>query len=325
MSMRAVLRRAARAARRTLRAERPVVLMYHRVEALSLGPWNVAVEPSRFSRQIERLCKTRRIVPLSWLADKIIAGDLPRRVAAVTFDDGYGDVFKNALPVLEAQGCQATVFLTTGAVDSERGFWWDVLTRIVLETPHLPEHIGIDVDGERHEFTLAGEPGGAGLDRQALLSSLHGLLRPLEAGERDDALHRLASLAGTDAEARPHDLAMTSDQVRSLAAAEVIEIGAHSVTHPPFTSRSPSDLAREVGQSRRRCEALIGRPVTGFAYPYGDFDAASRAAVRSAGLTHACTTVERSLRRGGDPFAIPRIGVANWTEDEFRREVLTFA
>jgi len=324
MSMQGILRRTARTARRTLRAERPIVLMYHRVETLSHDPWHLAMTPTRFARQIEVLGKTRRIVPLSWLAAKIIAGDMPRRVAAVTFDDGYGDVFINALPVLEAQECPATVFLTTGAVDSPHGFWWDVLTRIVLETPHLPEHIWIDVERDRHGFTVAGEAGGTGLDRPTLLASLHGLLRPLEVGPRDDALHRLASLVGTDADARPHDLAMTSDQVRSLAAAEVIEIGAHSVTHPPFTSRRASAIAREVSQSRRRCEELIGRPVTGFAYPYGDFNAASRAAVQDAGLTYACTTVERTLRRGGDPFAIPRIGVANWTEDEFRREVLTF-
>ncbi len=324
MSARDILHRTAGAARSIVRAERPIVLMYHRVETLSIDPWRLAVDPSRFARQIAVLGKTRRIVPLSWLVAKIIAGDMPRHVAAVTFDDGYGDVFRNALPVLDAYGCPATVFLTTGAVDSARGFWWDVLARIVLETPHLPEHFGVDVEGVRHEFTVADQRRGAGLDRPTVLARLHALLRPLEPEPRDDALGTLAAAFGTDADPLPRDLAMSPDEVRSLAAGGLIEIGAHSVTHPPLTSRRAAALEREVCQSHRRCEEMTGRRVIGFAYPFGDFDAASRAAVHAAGMKYACTTVARAVRRGCDPFAIPRLLVADWEEDDFRREVLTF-
>jgi len=315
MRFRAAIRRAGGVVRRAVGAERPLVLMYHRVETLDSDPWQLAVAPSRFARQIEILGESRHIVPLSWLAAEIAAGRQPRRTAAVTFDDGYGDVFRNARPVLEAEGCPATVFVATGAVDSALGFWWDVLARIVLETPRLPERLGFDVTDVRHDISV-------GEDRTALLASLHTLLRPVAASAREDALCGLAAVAGTDADGRRRDLAMTSDEVRTLATGGLIEIGAHTVTHPPLTSLPAAVREWEVRESRRRCEELSGRPVTGFAYPFGDFDAASTAAVRAAGLSHACTTEPRAVHARGDPFAIPRLLAADWDEAAFRREVL---
>ncbi len=309
------MRRGGTALRRALRAERPIVLMYHRVETLAVDPWMLAVAPSRFARQIAILGQIRRIVPLSWLAAEIAAGRRPRRTAAVTFDDGYADVFRNARPVLEAAGCPATVFVTTGAVEASSGFWWDVLSRIVLQMPRLPDLLKVDTGGSRREFPV-------GEDRVSLLAELHAALRPLAPEVRNEALDQLAVAAGTDAGSRPGDLAMTPDELHSIAAGGLIEIGAHTVTHPALTNLTAVEQEREIRGSRRRCEELCGRAVSGFAYPFGDVDAACRIVVGAAGLSHACTTEPQAVRRGTDPLAIPRLLAADWDEDTFRREVL---
>ena len=115
---------------------------------------------------------------------------------------------------------------------------------------------------------------------------------------------------------------MTADQVADMASSGLIEIGAHTVTHPPMTSLVPADQVREAAESRRRCEEIVGRRVSAFAYPYGDFDQAAASAVKEAGLLYACSTVERAVARGTDPFAIPRLLAADWDEAEFRRRVL---
>src|SRR3954452_13037923 len=107
MRIRPALRMLSLAARQIIRSERPIVLLYHRVETLAADPWQLAVTPGRFARQIALLRHRRRVVPLSWLAGELAAGRLPRRAAALTFDDGYGDVFRNALPILKAEQCPA--------------------------------------------------------------------------------------------------------------------------------------------------------------------------------------------------------------------------
>jgi peptidoglycan/xylan/chitin deacetylase (PgdA/CDA1 family) len=305
-----------RRARHALRAERPIVLMYHRVAVRAADPWQLAVAPSRFADQIAALMAARTVVPLSWLAVRLAAGRLPRHTAAVTFDDGYVDVWREARPVLEAAGCPATVFVTTGAVDAGTGFWWDVLARIVLESAALPERIA---------FTLAGRPHGvqaAGDDRGATLATLHGLLRTAAPGDRDDALAEIAACIGADSSHCTDDRAMNAAEVSALGVSGLIEIGAHTLTHPAMTGLTPAEQAHEAAASRARCEEISGRPVTLFAYPYGDHDEHSIAAVRDAGLACACTTVNRDVRRGEDPLALPRVLVADWDRNAFRDQVL---
>jgi peptidoglycan/xylan/chitin deacetylase (PgdA/CDA1 family) len=297
--------------------------MYHRVETLVADPWQLAVTPDRFARQIALLRRRKRVVPLSWLATELKAGRLPARAAALTFDDGYGDVFRNALPILEAEGCSATVFVTTGAIGCRKGFWWDQLSRIVCETPSLPDALALPLGRTVHAFRIAED--GRTPDRAAIHCQLHALLKAAPAEARQEALDRLAEWAGAERDGRESDLAMSADELRKLASAELIEIGAHTVSHPSLPLLSAEDLEREVVTNRRDCEAMTGRAVTGFAYPFGDHDVATIAAVRAAGFSHACITVRRAIRSGDDPLAMPRLPAANWDEAKFEREVLTYA
>ena len=62
-------RRIARRARHALRRERPIVLMYHRVEALPVDPWDLAVCPERFADQIRLLVSSSAPVDPDRLAD----------------------------------------------------------------------------------------------------------------------------------------------------------------------------------------------------------------------------------------------------------------
>ena len=45
--------------------------------------------------------------------------DIPQRTIALTFDDGYRDLYNNALPVLKNNKFKSTVFLPTGYVGQE--------------------------------------------------------------------------------------------------------------------------------------------------------------------------------------------------------------
>ena len=54
------------------------------------------------------------------------------------------------------------------------------------------------------------------------------------------------------------------------AAAAGIEIGAHSVSHPRLSRLTAAQVEREIADSQARLEDAVGRPVRGFAYPFGD-------------------------------------------------------
>lgn len=97
-------------------------------------------------------------------------------------------------------------------------------------------------------------------------------------------------------------------QLREMSA-NGIEIGSHTVSHAHLTALSDSDLAAELGDSKKAIEDLIGKPVEGFAYPYGEWDARVKDAVVQAGYRYAAATNIGALAPATDPFAIPRINM----------------
>jgi polysaccharide deacetylase len=84
--------------------------------------------------------------------------------------------------------------------------------------------------------------------------------------------------------------ALTHGQLRAIGDMGM-EIGSHTVTHPVLTTLSDAAIRREVFDSKRMLEDIVGRPVSSFSYPCGRFDRRVRAIVAEAGYTLARTTV----------------------------------
>jgi len=94
----------------------PPILAYHRVhpEASSKTP---TVSPEAFERQMAILAQRWKPVPLSTVMESLKTGKpLPRRAAAITFDDGTEDNFTHAFPILARHRIPATIFLIAGQI-----------------------------------------------------------------------------------------------------------------------------------------------------------------------------------------------------------------
>jgi peptidoglycan/xylan/chitin deacetylase (PgdA/CDA1 family) len=95
------------------------VLMYHAVAAApSPATHRLSVHPAAFEAQLDFLGENG-FTPMTFcgLARALRhGGELPERPVVLTFDDGYADFHREALPRLQARGWPATVFVTTGWV-----------------------------------------------------------------------------------------------------------------------------------------------------------------------------------------------------------------
>jgi peptidoglycan/xylan/chitin deacetylase (PgdA/CDA1 family) len=101
-----------------------------------------------------------------------------------------------------------------------------------------------------------------------------------------------------------------------------IEIASHSRSHRDLTTGSDEELAAEVAGSRRDLEAVLGRPVLTFCYPYGRLDARARAAVEAADYLAAVGIQANPGARAGDPFALARM-IVHPGESRFERRLKT--
>jgi peptidoglycan/xylan/chitin deacetylase (PgdA/CDA1 family) len=86
---------------------------------------------------------------------------------------------------------------------------------------------------------------------------------------------------------------MNRAEVQEMIDSLGIEIASHSKSHPFLTRLSDEAVDSELRQSRRALEAMFGREVTSFVYPYGDYDSRVRRLVAEAGYS-----VARSISPG---------------------------
>ncbi|MFC1443748.1 polysaccharide deacetylase family protein [Streptacidiphilus sp. N1-10] len=95
-------------------ADSPWTLMYHSVDHYTEDPHQVTVTPGRFARQMAWLhsCGLRG-VGLGELLRAHAAGRAADLVG-LTFDDGYADLTRGVLPVLQRYGFSATAFVVVG-------------------------------------------------------------------------------------------------------------------------------------------------------------------------------------------------------------------
>ncbi|HUY27492.1 MAG TPA: polysaccharide deacetylase family protein [Candidatus Binataceae bacterium] len=81
---------------------------------------------------------------------------------------------------------------------------------------------------------------------------------------------------------------LTLEQIRHWAR-QGIEFGSHTRTHPDLTALDSSALEREIAGSADDLRAILGAPVTSFAYPYGRLtDSVRRVVERFYGAAFTC-------------------------------------
>jgi peptidoglycan/xylan/chitin deacetylase (PgdA/CDA1 family) len=113
-------------------AGRPPVLMYHGVATVADDPFHLFVTPDRFRLQMLLLKRCGlRGVSLATLGDAISAGRA-QGLVGITFDDGYRDVLRFALPVLHQYGFAATFFIVSDLLGGSNT--WDPPPRRDLMT-----------------------------------------------------------------------------------------------------------------------------------------------------------------------------------------------
>jgi peptidoglycan/xylan/chitin deacetylase (PgdA/CDA1 family) len=281
----------------------PVILIYHRVAEVR-DDWGIVTPPKVFAEQIEAVRSVRDVVSLSELLDGRRGsrrhGD---RLAAITFDDGYQDVFTVARPILDRLGCPSTVFITTGLVDQPCEFWWDELAFILLESGSLPATLRLDIGGRPRGWRLAPDTRAA---RERVRHELRRRLRNLSPIAIERVMTALRDWAGVARPARSTHRVMSSAEIDQLRGGPM-QVGAHTVSHPALPHLPRQAQAAQIEQSRKACEDFTGERVEHFAYPFGDYDGRTSAAVRDAGFVSACTAAPGVVRRGADPYRLPRV------------------
>ncbi|MBI5876765.1 MAG: polysaccharide deacetylase family protein [Chloroflexi bacterium] len=101
---------------------------------------------------------------------------------------------------------------------------------------------------------------------------------------------------------------LTWAQIGEMAK-EGMDIQSHSVTHIPLKGKSADVLRRELGDSKRTLERMIGQPVNFICYPSGQYDELTMVIAQEVGYLSATTTHAGVWENDAQPFEWPRIRI----------------
>jgi peptidoglycan/xylan/chitin deacetylase (PgdA/CDA1 family) len=272
---------------------RPLVLGYHRIvedyhaEAQVEMP-SMLTSRAMFERHLDCLATSFTFVSLDEIADRLRYG-LPfeRPVAAITFDDGYQDVYELALPVLERKGIPAAMFVVTDLVSQPSS--WQIHDKLY----HLVAKAFACWDDPRQQMlgllTDLGLPA-RDLTRRAAIAdpmiAVSTLLPGLPQADIQRVMAGLESSVGNGFHNVPQTV--TWDMVNDMRR-RGFTIGSHTRSHVSLPTESAETIAAELTESKRELENRLGESIDHFAYPGGHFTDTVVEAVALAGYKYAYT------------------------------------
>lgn len=272
--------------------ETPLIVGYHRVvqdfdRSAGTSIPSMLISARMLEEQLDWLGRHYRLVALEDMAKRLEEGSSTAGTAAITFDDGYRDVYENGFPILTRKGIPATIFVVTGMVGTARSMNHDRLYGLLgraLSGKAAPADVLL---GLYQDCRLRlPEPRALARAGRTTFTALRLFLETLPQPAILAVIARLESRFGEPG--ADGGLALTWDMIDAMRSAGVT-IGSHSESHALLTHESPTRLRDEISGSRRTLEARLKTHVEHFAYPDGRFDSRTLIATAGAGYRFAYT------------------------------------
>lgn len=275
------------------------ILLYHRILP-KYDPFAIDVlSIDNFRAHLRILSSFFRIVTIEEVVSELEKGELSANTICITFDDGYYDNFQYAFPVLKEFRIQATIFLTTDLVGTNKMLWPDKVFYYIKSTE-------LDVlefqNDKKHFYDLSN------ITRR--MEAAHNLLewmKKLIPEERDRKIQELKEICQVKSD-ETQRMMLNWDEIKDMNQAG-ITFGAHTKTHPILSSLDNDKIEEEIVESKETIENILNKPVVSFAYPNGknsDFDNRCKGIVKKAGFKCAVTSYGSVNYAHTDPYELSR-------------------
>lgn len=180
---------------------------------------------------------------------------------ALTFDDGYLNNYKYAVPILEKYKVPACFYITT-IHEKAPYLWADFLDLVSYHT----EKTAVVFERKLYKKNAKREFIWNGISMKNVSKAL-----PY------DVLKLMYDVFEDDWNALPEDYEaywklMNAEQIRDIANHPLFTVGAHGETHASLIDIPLEDAKREILTSKQQLESICEQPITEFAFPFGFYN-----------------------------------------------------
>ena len=306
---------------RACHADQLLIVMYHGIlpERRAWDHW-CQIPADEFRWQIKYLKRHYDVLPLSEIVSRRLSGSpLPRRCAAITFDDGLRNNFEVAFPILRDLNVPATMYLATGYVGTDNLLWQD---RLFAE---IQSFDSMEVDLSSHDLGIHQWDDVS--TRQDVFDTVLTDFKRLPADQKDQALSevcRQTANAGLQNPTRLDFQLMSWDNAAEMLDSGLIEIGPHTVNHELLSRLSDEQVHSEIVDSHDAVLQNLDTSSPTFAFPNGtkaDYDHRVFSTLKACGIPAAVTTVSGLNRSSQSTLELKRVGIGSDAERwQFRAE-----
>lgn len=234
------------------------VLMYHRIIESDYNFWKLNVSPQSFEKHMRFISENYKILRLEEDWKEIVEPN--QRYVVITFDDGYVDNYRFALPILEKYHIPATVFVSTNLIDTNEMYWWDELEKMFIVDKYFGEFV---FEGISYKIT--------NLDtREKACFTIRNHIKTQNPKEQRASIVRLRSILGTERTETSELRCMNTQELARMAESPYVTIGGHTKSHLSMGDiHSRELLCSEITESLDILEKKIRKEINVFAYPFG--------------------------------------------------------
>ncbi|MEK6647563.1 MAG: polysaccharide deacetylase family protein [Candidatus Firestonebacteria bacterium] len=248
------------------------ILIYHRIgedfntktDKSSFYLKKLLVSKKRFEKQIKYLTGKYNVISLTEYLNKKLRGENLSGYAVVTFDDGFKDFLTIGLEILNKYNCPATVFIIGDATET---IYWKHKLYSILDCAEI-KFINFKVTPELNiDISLVNAQ-----KKQQTLNALLEIIEQYPDTQKENIIERIKKVLNVSKEIKPDELYLTKNDLAILYKENIINIGAHSMSHNNLTNLNTSNITKEINDSVDVIKKLTKNDMLLYSSPFGGYN-----------------------------------------------------
>lgn len=235
----------------------------------------------------------------------------PRKLIAVTLDDGYRDNYLYGSPTFVKLNIPYCIYVCTKMVESNMLYWWEILEQLCVNESIINLRL---LDGSEKSIDCSTKQ----KKEQAFLA-IREIILKLPQVNLLEQLEVLFSKYDIDYNYGNGLLGLTWEQIRELMKDPLCTIGNHTYSHDAFTGCTDDAIKSDIARAANIMKEKTGFEMSHFAFPFGEASAVSKhdiELVKNFGFKTSATTKDGLICYGTDALELPRLFVTekNWKQ-----------
>lgn len=211
----------------------------------------------------------------------------------ITIDDGDKTVYDHLFPLIKKHNVPISIYVSPYSLKTGKNFWFQELKSMDLR-------LILNFYNQLHQSKIqyVNDIQVKAIIKSMRSKEIYSLIEHYKVSLNQPYLNRVG---------------MNIDQILELKESGLVEIGAHTLTHPILKNEDDETTRIEIKNSIEELAEILKEKIEYFAYPNGlpglDFSDREMKILKECGIKLAFSTQNKRFSKNDSPLSIPRNGI----------------